>query len=101
MQDLIGLALLHHLAMAEHHDPIGHLRHHGEVMADVEPRRMMHTNELADRSQHLDLGRHIERRGRLVQHQYVRMAGHGHGRHGPLELAAGDLMGIALPEGLG
>jgi hypothetical protein len=29
------------------------------------------------------------------------MAGHGHGGHGALELAAGDLMGIALPEGFG
>ena len=101
MQDLIGLALLHHLAVAQHHDPIGDLGHHGEVVADIEPRRVMHADELADRGQHLDLGRHIQRRGRLVEHQYVGMAGHGHGGHGALELAAGDLMGIALPEGLG
>ena len=101
LQDLPGIAEFDHLAALEHHDAIGDLRDDREVVGDVERRRAVPANELAKRGEALDLRRHVERGGRLVEDQDVGLGDHRHRRHHPLQLAAGDLMGIARADRLG
>ena len=90
--------LFDHLAIAQHHDPVGHLGHDGKIVGDVDGRGIGLAHHVLDRRQHLDLGRHVESRGRFVEDQQVGMAGHRHGGHGALKLAAGHLMGIAAAD---
>ncbi len=100
LQHLAGRRLLHFLAVAQHHDAVGHLRHHGQVMGDVDRGRVELLDDVAHGGQHLDLGGHIERGGRFVEDDEVGPAGHGHGRHGALQLAARHLMRIAVADGV-
>ena len=71
LKDLPGVAELDHLAALQHHDPVGDLGDDREVMGDVERRRAVLADELAKRRQALDLRRHVERRGRLVEDEDV------------------------------
>ena len=50
----------------------------------------------AEGAQHLDLRRHVERGGRLVEDHELGVGDQRHRRHQPLQLAAGDLVRIAL-----
>ena len=95
-----GVVLLHLVAPEQHLDPVRHLRHHGEVVGDVDGRGAELVHDVPYGGQHLDLGGDIERRGRLVEDDEVRAAGHRHGRHGALQLPAGDLVGIAEADAL-
>ena len=94
------LAQLDHVAVAQHHDAVGHLRHDGEIVGDVEGRRVELLDHVADRRQHLDLRGDVERGRRLVEDDQVGSAGHRHGRHGPLQLATRHLMGITKADRL-
>ena len=60
-------AELDHLAVPQHHDAVGDLGHHGEIVRDVERRRAVLADQLAERGQHVDLRGHVERGGRLVE----------------------------------
>ena len=51
--------------------------------------------------EHLDLGRDVERGGRLVEDQQIRVAAQRHRGHQPLQLAAGDLMRVAPAQAVG
>ena len=51
--------------------------------------------------QDLRLHRDVERRGRLVRDQQIRLVGERHRDHDALALAAGQLMRIALQPGFG
>ncbi len=97
-QHLPGLTLLHLAAVAQNHDPVGQLGHHGQVVADIDGRRVELPGDLLDGRQDLDLGGHVQGRGGFVEDDNVRAAGHGHGHHGPLELPPRDLMGVAVAD---
>jgi hypothetical protein len=66
-----AFAELDHLAAAQHHDAVGDLRDDGEIVGDVERRGAVFADQLAERGQHLDLRRHVERGRRLVEHDDV------------------------------
>ena len=83
-----GVGLFNLVAAKQHLHPVGHLCHHGKVVGDIDRRGLELFDNLADRNKHLDLGRHIECRRRLVENDQVGAAGHGHGGHGALQLAA-------------
>ncbi|MNZ64338.1 hypothetical protein D3C78_825060 [compost metagenome] len=100
-EHLPGFGFFHQLAVAQHHDAVGHLRHHRQVVADVDRRAAIGRDCVTNGCQHLDLGGDVQRGGRFVEDDQVRMAGHRHGGHDPLQLAAGDLMRIALADGFG
>ena len=100
LQDLPGVAELDDLAALEHHDAIGDLRDDREVVGYVQRRRAVLANEFAKRGEALDLRRHVERGGRLVEDQNVGLGDHRHRRHHALQLPAGDLMGIARADRL-
>ena len=101
LQDLPRIAELDHLAAPQHHDPVGDLGDDGEVVGDVERRRAMLADELAEGGETFDLGRHVERGGRFVEDEDVGLGDHRHRRHHPLKLSAGNLMGIARADRLG
>ena len=101
LQHLAGGRFLDQLAVAQHHDAVGHLGHHREIVGDVDRRGVELVDDVADGGQHLDLGGDVERGGRLVEDDEVGPAGHGHGGHGALQLAARDLVGIALADRVG
>jgi hypothetical protein len=52
--------------------------------------------QLGDQLEDLLLHGDVERAGRLVGDQKLRLAGDRHGDHHPLLLAAGELVGIAV-----
>ena len=80
---------------------MGHLGHHREIVGDVDRRRVELLDDVAHGGQHLDLGGDVERGGRLVEDDEVGTAGHGHGGHGALQLAARHLVGIAVADRVG
>jgi hypothetical protein len=90
-----GVGLLHLLALQQDFDLVGHLRHHGEVVGDVDRGSVELLDDVADGGQHLDLGRDVERGGRLIEDDEVGAAGHRHRRHRALQLPARDLVRIA------
>ena len=96
-----GVAFLHKLAIAQHHDAVGDLGDHCQVMGDVDGGLIELLGDFLHRRQHLDLGGHIQGSGRLIEDDDIRLAGHGHGHHGALQLSAGDLVGIAVADVLG
>ena len=100
LQDLSRIAEFDHLAAFQHHDPIGDLGDDGEVVGDVERRRAMLADELAEGGEAFDLGRHVERRGRLVEDQNIGLGDHRHRRHHALKLSAGHLMRVARADRL-
>ena len=100
LQDLSRIAEFDHLAAFQHHDPIGDLGDDGKVVGDVERRRTMLADELAEGGEAFDLGRHVERRGRLVEDQNIGLGDHRHRRHHALKLAAGHLMRVARADRL-
>jgi hypothetical protein len=77
------------------------LRHHGKVVGDVERGHTGVVDRILDRGQHVDLRRHVERGGRLVEDDQVGFRAERHGGHGALQLAARDLVREALAEVFG
>ena len=80
---------------------VGELGHNGEVVGDVDGRRAFLLDDLLEGLEDLDLGGHIERGGRLVENQKIRLAAQGHRRHQPLQLATRYLMRIAPADAVG
>ncbi len=92
------VALLDLIAFEQNFDPVGHLGNDGQIMRDVDRSRVELLNDVPDGGQHLDLGRHIKRCGRLVKDDQIGSARHRHRRHGALKLAARNLVRIAKPD---
>ncbi len=99
-QHVAGRRFLHELSVAQHHDAMRHLRHHRQVVRDVNGCRVELLYDIPDRRQHLHLRGDIESRRRLVEDDEIGPACHGHCRHRPLQLPAGNLVRKAIPDGL-
>ncbi len=69
-------------------------------MGHVDGRRALVADDVLEGAEHLDLGRHVERRRRLVQHHEIRPAAQRHGSHETLQLSAAHLVGKALADAL-
>ncbi len=100
LQDLARIAELDHFPASQHHDAVGDLGDDGEIVGDVEGRCAVLADELPERGEAFDLGRHVERGGRLVEDENVRLGDHRHRRHHALKLSAGNLVRIARTDGL-
>ena len=98
LDDLLHRAVFDHLAVAQHHDVVGDLRDDGEVVGDVERRGAGLVDGALDRREHVDLGGHVERGRRLVEDDEVGLRAERHRRHRALQLAARDLVRIAVAE---
>ena len=80
-------------------DAIGNLGNDGKVMADIDRGRAALLQSRLDRLEHFHLRGHVERGGRFVEQDQFRLGNQRHRRHHPLQLAAGDLVGIARSDG--
>ena len=101
VDDLVRGAVFDHEATAQHHDVIGHLGHHGQIMRDVERGHTGIDDRLFDRSQHFDLRRHVQRGRGFVKDHEVGFRAQCHRCHHALQLAARNLVRIAVADGVG
>ena len=93
--DLLGGAQLTHRAIAQYQDMVGHLCHHGQIMADVDGGGVAFADGMSKGAQHFDLGCHVQRRRWFIQDDQIRVGDQSHRRHQALQLPAGDLVRIA------
>ena len=75
-------------AVLQHGDPVGDLGHDAEIVRDEEDGRAVLLPQRVDQLQDLRLGRHVERRRRLVGDDELRLERERHGDHDALALAA-------------
>ncbi|MCY1421506.1 hypothetical protein D9M71_371640 [compost metagenome] len=76
--------------------PMRNSSHQVEVVGDQQQRHAQAFLQFAQQVEDFQLYRDVERGGRFVGDQQLRLAGQGHGDHHPLPLAAGKLMRIGL-----
>ena len=88
LQDLFGAALLDDVALLHHHDAVGDLGHHPEVVGDEHDAHSLASLDLADQLQNLRLGGHVERGRRFIRDQDRGLERQRHGDHHPLPLPA-------------
>ena len=98
LDDLPRAAPFDQLAVAQHHDLVRHLGHHGKIMGDVERGDAGIADGVLDRRQHIDLGGHVERGGGFVEDDQVWLRAERHGGHDTLQLAAGNLVRETLAD---
>ena len=75
---------------------VGERAHHLQVVADEQVGEVVLLLQVAQQVDHLRLHAHVERRGRLVQHDEARLQHHGAGNRDALALAAGEFVRIAV-----
>src|SRR5882762_955895 len=90
-ENFLGAALLADLAVAHHHDLVGDLAHERQVVRDEQYRHPAPRLQAGDQLQDLALHGDVERRGRLIGDEQLRLAGDRHGDHDALLLASGEL----------
>ena len=88
-------AVLDDLAVVHHADAVGDLAHDAEVVGDEQHRHAEPLLRVLEQLEDLRLHRDVERGGRLVGDQQVRLVRQRHGDHHALALAAGELVRIA------
>src|SRR5258706_10764586 len=95
-EELGGRRLLADLAIAHHHDVVGDLAHQREVVRDEQHRHLVPFLQPGDQVHDLALHRDVERGGRLIGDQQLRLAGDRHRDHHPLLLPARELVRIGV-----
>ena len=95
-EDIVRRAALDDLAIGHHAHPVRHLAHDAEIVGDEQHRHVEFRFELEQQVEDLRLDGHVERGGRLIGDQQVRLVGERHGDHHPLPLAARELMRIGV-----
>jgi len=90
--------LLHAAPPLHHHQPLAHVGHHGEVVADHDEGEPVAAAHLLEEVQHLRLHRGVEGGGGFVEQQDLRLEDQGPRDGDALALAAGQLVRIAEPE---
>jgi hypothetical protein len=88
----------------QHHGDIAHvMRNHAEVVADQQHRGAVLLRQFHHQVEHVALHQRVERRGRLVCDQQVRLQQHHRGQHDALAHAAGKFMriGVEAMDGVG
>ena len=75
---------------------VHHAGDHTKVMGDQQQCHSQFPTQAQQQPQNLRLHRHIQRRGRFIGNQQVRLARHGNGDQDTLSHAARKLMGIVI-----
>ena len=96
LEDRLDRPLLDDPAAVHHHDPLAQARDHAEVVGDQDDRHAELAPQRLQQLQDLRLHRDVERRGRLVGDQEVRLAKQRDRDHHPLAHAAGELVGVQI-----
>ena len=94
LEHRLGFAEFDDLAVAHHADPVGDFGDDPEVVGDEHHRHAAASLQVADQFEDLRLGGDVERGGRFVGDQQLRLQSQCHGDHHPLALAAGELEGV-------
>ena len=68
------VGFLHLVTAKQNLHPVGHLRHHGQIVGDIDRRRLELLDDLPDCNQHFNLCRHVERGCRFIEDDQVRTA---------------------------
>ncbi len=102
-EDVADRPLLAHAALAHHHHAVGDLADDAEVVADEQHAHAPLGLQAREQVEDLALDGHVERGGRLVGDEQLRLAGERHGDHDALLLAARQLVriGAQAPPRLG
>ncbi len=74
--------------------PVGDLRHHAQVVGDIEQRHAAGVLQPVHQAQNLGLDGYIQGGGRLVGNDQLGAACQGHGDHRPLALATAQLVRV-------
>ncbi len=99
-EDLLDRAVLDDLAVLHHADPVRDFAHDAEIVGDEQDRHAEPGLELLEELEDLRLHGDVERGGRFVGDQEVRLVGQRHRDHDPLPLAAGELVRETLQAAL-
>ena len=94
-QHLRRFACFHDLAVPQDGDAVGHLGDDGEIVRDQQQAHAVLVDEVAQQVEDLRLQHHVERRGRLVGDQQLRLQRAGDGDHHALALPAGQFVRVA------
>ena len=95
VKDFLGRAGLDDLAAVHDVDAVAETGDDAQVVSDEDHRRAEFLLFLLDQLQNLRLHGDVERRGRLVSNQDIRLGDQRHGDHHALAHAAGELVRIA------
>ena len=93
-EDLFDRPGLHQATGIHHRDAVRVARNHTEVVRDEHNRSACDLTRLLQDLEDLGLDRDIERGGRLIGDDEVRIVGNGDGDHGSLTHATGELVGV-------
>ena len=94
VKQLEDVGPLHSATRIHHHHLVAQLRHHPEIVGDEDDGHAGLGLQRLHQIQYLGLDGDIQRSGRLVTDQQIRLAGERHGDHHPLAHAAGKVVGI-------
>ena len=97
--DRLGRGLLHDLARVHHHQPVTDLQQQRQVVRDEDDAEPEFLAEPLDLVQDLPLHHHIQRGGRLVHDDDLRLERERHRDHDALPHAAGQLVREAIDPG--
>ena len=92
---------VHDLAPGHHADAVAGLPHDAQVVGDQQQRHAEARLQILEEPEDLSLDGDVERRGRLVGDQQVRLVGQRHRDHHALPLAPRELVGIRAEALLG
>ena len=95
MNDIAYRADLDHPAGVHHSNTVGALGDHAHVVGDQHHRCAAISSQLFKQSDDLRLDRYIERGGRLIGDDQLRVSGQCQGDHHALTHAAGELMRVS------
>ena len=99
-EHLRGRALLDHAAEVHHRNPVAERPGEADVVGDEDQREPALLAQAVEQAQHLSADRHVEGADRLVAHESFRCERHRRRDRDALPLAAGELVGVAIPEAL-
>ncbi len=91
-QDARGCAGFQHFAVLHDNHAFGVARHHRQVVADHQHRRVVFAGQVHHQFQHVALHHGVQRGGGLVGNQQRRLQQHYRGQHHALAHAAGKLV---------
>src|SRR4029450_12416086 len=95
--DVVAGADLDDLAQVHDGDPVADMAHHRQVVGDEHVGQSQASLQLFEQVDHTGLDGDVERRDRLVEDQHLGLESEGPGDADALTLAAGKLVGIAVP----
>jgi len=96
LEDRLGLALLHHLAVPDHHQLMTQGLDHGQVVADEQIGQAILALQRAQQLDDLTLHGAVQGRGRLVEQDQRRLEHQRAGDGDALALAAGKLVRVPV-----